>query len=359
MTILDRYLLKYYISALLFTLGAFAAVFIIVDLIEDLDKFIDKQVPVRIIMLFYVYYIPEITKLVLPIAVLMAALFTVGRLSRNLELTAVKASGISLYRFFAPVFLFVTALSIVSFYFNESLVILTNRERWEIDRIYLRRLPPSHFSKRNDIYVQDSPFRTVVVSYFDGSKLTGYDVDILSFADSVITGRVLAREIKRAGDSWFLFGGVERRFSSSDEIMERLPDSAGIELNLAPEDLEGIQVRPEEMNFGELGDFIEKLRRLGGESQMWEVERYQKLSFPFSLIIIIIFGMTLASNQWRGGTAAGVGISIFLCFLYYSINISLGPILGQKGVVPPLLAAWLGNMLFGILAVWAIARLKQ
>lgn len=359
MLILDRYILRRYIFTLLFALISFAAIFIIVDNIENLDKFIDKACPLPIIILFYVYYLPEIIKLVLPVAVLLAGLFTIGQMARHNELTALKSSGISLYRTFAPLFFFICLLSICSFYYNESIVTVSNRRRWEIDRVYLRKLPPSYFTRRNDIYIQDSPNRTIIIGYFDGEKKIGYEVDIISHTASEITERTLAKEIHYEKNGWQLFKGVQRNFAADQETMKVFSQNEDKKLNIEPQDLEGIQIRPEEMNYRELTTFIEKLRRVGGEIDKWQVQRHQKISFPFSFIIIAIFSLTLASSQWRGGTAGGISISLFLCFIYYGLNISLGPILGQKGIFPPLIAAWLGNMLFGILAIWTIARMKQ
>lgn len=359
MLIIDRYVLKRYILTLLFVLCSFTAIFVIVDLVEDLDKFIDTQTPVHIIMLFYVYYLPEIIKLVLPIGVLMAALFSIGQMARHNELIAMKASGANLYRVFLPVFLFAVILSAASFFFNESVVTLANRERWDIDRVYLRKLPASYFTKRNDIYLQDALERTVVIGYFDGEKKIGYDIDVVSYQNAAITERILAKECWFVEGNWIFKNGTRRTFSPGGESLDNFKELATEKLNIEPLDLEGIQIRPEEMNYNELGDYINKLKRLGGEFQNWGVARHQKLSFPFSLIVIVIFGMTLASRQWRGGTATGVGISIFLCFIYYSVNISLGPVLGQRGVVPPVVAAWLANILFGFLAIWAVIRTQR
>lgn len=332
---------------------------VIVDLIENLDKFIDKACPLHIIILFYVYYLPEIIKLVLPIAVLLAGLFTIGQMARHNELTALKSSGISLYRTFISIFFFVCLFSIFSFYYNESIVTLSNRKRWEIDRIYLRKLPPSYFTRRNDIYIQDSPNRTVIIGYFDGEKKIGYDVDIISRTPAAISERTLAKEIHYENNGWQFFNGVRRIFSAAQETIKVFSKSEEQTLNIEPQDLEGIQIRPEEMNYRELSIFIDKLQRLGGETDKWQVQKHQKLSFPFSFIIIAIFSLTLASSQWRGGTAGGISISLFLCFIYYGLNISLGPILGQKGIFPPVIAAWLGNLLFGILAIWTISKMKQ
>ena len=359
MVILDRYVLKNYLLALLFTIISFVTIFVIVDMIEDMDKFIDKQVPVSIIILFYVYYLAEIIKLVLPVAVLMAALFSIGQMARHHELTPIKASGISLYRIFLPILIFVIFLSVFSFYFNESVVTLANRKRWEIDRIYLRKLPPSHFTRRNDIYIQDSPLRTVVMGYYEAEKKTGYDVDIIAHTQAALTERIIAKEIHYKDHGWTLVNGMIRTFSGNDEHFALFDENSNIQLNIEPQDLEGVQIRPEEMSYSELETFIAKLHRLGGETRKWRVEKHQKLSFPFSHIIIVLFGLTLASSQWRGGAAAGVGISIFLCFIYYSINISLGPVIGQKGIVPPAIAAWIGNAFFGILALWTFSKTKR
>ena len=102
MKILDRYLVKQFLQTIAFGLIAFTALFVIIDLMEKMDDFIDQSVPGNIIFEYYIVFVPEIFRLMIPVAVLLACLFTVGKLSTQNELTSIKSSGVSLYRFMTP-----------------------------------------------------------------------------------------------------------------------------------------------------------------------------------------------------------------------------------------------------------------
>ncbi|NCQ17748.1 MAG: LptF/LptG family permease, partial [Ignavibacteria bacterium] len=117
MKIIDRYVVKQFVQTIFFALLAFIAIFVIVDLMENLDDFLDQNVVSQIIFQYYIYFIPEIVKLITPVAVLFAGLFTVGKMSNTNELTAIKAGGVNLYRFMFPLIIVSFLVSMFSIYF--------------------------------------------------------------------------------------------------------------------------------------------------------------------------------------------------------------------------------------------------
>jgi len=104
MTVLDKYVLKKFIINLFISIVAFVMIFLVVDLIENIDKFIDRDAEVSIVFFYYIYYIPYIINLTLPISMLLSCLFTLGSMSQHNEIVAQKSAGISLYRIFTPLF---------------------------------------------------------------------------------------------------------------------------------------------------------------------------------------------------------------------------------------------------------------
>ena len=356
MKIIDKYILKSFLQILIFSITAFILIYIITNLIEKLDDFIDKQVPVKMVILYYIYFIPNIIKEILPVSMLLASLFSISQFARNSELIALKSSGLSLYRILSSIIIFSFCISIISFFYNEIFVTKTNRLKFDIDRIYLLKLPPAGLSKRSNISIQDSENRTLNVGYFDGKKLTAHNINIQNKKRNTITQRVDARRMEWVDDKWILYDGVIRNFTDETEELETFTQSNNISLNAEPKDLGAIQIKPEEMNYSELKSFIEKLKNLGSDTLKWSVHLNQKLSFPFSNFIIVMFGISLASAGWRRGTAKSFGISLLFCFLYYGVNVSLGPILGQSNILPPPLAAWLGNLIFGTFGIISLLR---
>lgn len=359
MKIIDRYILKNFLYILLFSILAFTIIYVTTNLTEKLSDFLDKQISIRIIFLYYIYFIPEIIKEILPVSMLMAALFSISQISKNRELIAMKSSGLSLFRILMPVIIFSLFISTFSFFFNETIVPFTNRLKFDVDRVYLLKLPPAGLTERNNISIQDSDERIINVGYFDGEKLIAYNINVQIKKANTITERIDAKMMGWTNDRWIFYNGVIRKFKNESEEVTISPQITDYLLNIKPDDLSAIQIKPDEMNYMELKNFIKKLNNLGGNTISWRIDLNHKLSFPLSSFIIVLFGISFASRGWRGGTAKGFGISLLICFLYYGINISLGPILGQRNILPPASAAWLGNIIFGGLGIFTFFRARK
>ena len=168
MKIIDRYLLKQFMLTALFALLAFIVLFVVIDMMENLDDFIDRHATVGIVAMYYVYFIPEIVKLVIPVAMLLSALFTTGRFTTYNELTALKSGGMSLYRFMAPALIFALLVSSASVYFTGWVVPLANKKKFEIARVYFQK-NIEYISKAN-MFIQDSKTRILSIGLFDDNR---------------------------------------------------------------------------------------------------------------------------------------------------------------------------------------------
>ncbi|MDH3267792.1 MAG: LptF/LptG family permease, partial [Ignavibacteria bacterium] len=164
MKIIDKYLIHQFLQTVFFSLLAFILIFLVIDAMENLDDFIDQNVPWINILHYYVVFTPEIIKLIIPVAVLFGALFTAGKVSTLSELTAMRASGVSLYRFMAPFVVTALVISFVSLYFGGYIVPMANKTKIYIEQTYLKK---GLSFTGNNIYFQDNKSRIVSISYFD------------------------------------------------------------------------------------------------------------------------------------------------------------------------------------------------
>ena len=146
--------------------------------------------------------------------------------------------------------------------------------------------------------------------------------------------------------------GWERTFSGDREVLRRF-DAMDAPIHLLPEDFARGRERPERMGFRELREYIGRLERLGRPSRRWEVDLHLKLSFPFANLVLVLLGLPLGVG--RRGRVVGFGLSLLISFLYYS-TVRAGQVMGREEVLPPLLSAWLGNILFGGMGVWLFLR---
>src|SRR3970040_1787410 len=153
MKIIDIYLVRQFLQTILFGLLAFTLIFVVIDMVENIDDFIDQNVSTDIILHYYLVFSPEIIKLMTPVSVLFAALFTAGKMTSLSELTAIKASGVSLYRFMIPFLATTLIICFLSIYFAGYVVPDANQTKVNIERKYLNK---GHVFAGSNIFFQDS-----------------------------------------------------------------------------------------------------------------------------------------------------------------------------------------------------------
>jgi len=352
--ILDRYIVRQFVVSFVFGLVAFLLIFVVIDMMEKLDDFIDANADTRVIVEYYLAFLPEIIKLMTPVAVLLAALFVVGRLSGQNELAAMKSSGISLYRLLAPFIIVATLVCGISIYLNGWIVPYANQKKFYIERTYLHR--GGDVTVRYNIVFLEGRTRIVSVNYYDTQSRTATRVSIQEFDSTDVTRLVRRYDAGQmrwiAADpshpdrgNWVLLGGTVRDFAAAGQALtpfDRLPVGT---LTLTPADIEKKQRTPDEMDYADLREFIQNQERAGQDVSRWLVEYHAKVAFPFASVIMVLFGVPFASSRPRTGAALGFGISVAITFTYL-IFMKASQVFGYNGDLNPLLTAWLANLIF-------------
>jgi lipopolysaccharide export system permease protein len=361
MKILDRYIIKQFLLTALFSLVAVTIVFVVIDAMEKLDDFIDKQATLAIIAQYYLFFMPEIIKLIMPVAILLASLFVTARMSTQNELTAMKSSGISLYRTMVPYITVALLISSASVYFNGWIVPVANKKKFAIERTYLKKNVIT--GSGANIYVQDSPTQILSIGYFDNTRNVATRVSIQDFSDTNLT--MVTRRIDAASMSWdttarqwILHKGIRRWFFNGGEQLEEFETQPAGRLHFNAEDLRKKQEQPDEMDYYSLEQFIENQQRAGQDVAKWLVAFYSKTSFPFASVIVVLFGVPFSAMKRRGGVGVQLGISLLICFVYL-IVMKVSQVFGYNGDVDPLLTAWAANIAFLAGAIFVIIRVRK
>ncbi len=360
MKLLDRYLIKQFLQTTFFGILAFTLIFVVVDMMENLDDFIDQNVVGSIILQYYLVFIPEIIRLMLPVSVLFAALFTTGKLSSLNELTAIKAAGISMYRFMLPILTVTLLICIGAIYFSGYVVPLANKNKISIEMNYLKK----NFSfSGSNIFFQDSRSRIVNISYFNEESGQAIRVSIQDFDNNDLTRMTQRIDAMRMSfDStksvWRAFDGSIRKFSAESEEMFRFKETEVKGLNFLPGDLLAKQQKPEEMNLSELNNAIKNRINAGNDPTPLQIEYYSRYAFAMTGLIVVLFGLPLSANNRKGGLALQVGLNILITFIYL-VAMKITQAFGKNGSLNPLLTAWLVNIFFTIGAVLNLMRIKQ
>jgi lipopolysaccharide export system permease protein len=353
---LDRYILGDFLRTFAATALGFPLLVVVIDLTDNADKYLARQIPVDQLALSYLYYIPESLFMVLPAAVLFATVFTINGLTKHSEVTAAKASGISFYRLIFPLALgaaFATGLGLVV----GELVPLGNTRRNEIlgekeARGLNQRYNFAYAAEGGRVY-------KIASANADSGVLRGIELERRGTGSAFPTVVTLANNAQyRAGQGWALRKGTVHVVPDDSTVhsvnFEVMLDR---EFTERPRDLLQNPKAPEEMRREDLGKFIAAMERSGVNVKSQRVERMLRIAIPVTCLIIFLFAAPLATSNQRGGAAFGIGIALATTVLFLML-VQLTKAVGKQGLVNPELAAWIPSLVFGIAGVWLLARVR-
>lgn len=360
MNIIDKYVLRVFISTLVFSMIALYIIFIVVTLMENLDEFIDNSVQLDIIIEYYLSYFPEIIKLLTPVSLLLASLFSIGKLSQTNEITAMKSGGLSLYRLMLPFLIFSIFLSIGQYYFNGNIVPKAIERKKEIEREYLKKNRTT--SSIYDLYFRDSPKKNLSMQFYSSTGKFGRRVLINEFESNnseELTKSIEANNItwNDSLDKWVLKNGIKRDIKNGKIIEIERFDSIDVELNIDHNQLIRLKKEYDEMTFDELEEYIE-LMKIGGKDVSYQLVNYHsERAFPFANIIVILFGIPFASIKRKGGMAVQIAAALTVSFAYL-IFTQVGKQVGLAIELDSLLTGWLANGVFFMLSLIIIYKTR-
>lgn len=325
---------------------AFTVIYITVDVNEEVDTFLDHNAQVIDIIFYYIFKIPWIIVLILPVSILLSTIFSLGRLSQENELTAFIASGTPLVRVAAPILVSAFFISLISIAFGEFVVPRANRKSERIMLVEIeKKKKRDSFRYKHNLHYQGENDRVYVADKYDLQMNVLVNVIIHEYEDASIRRRIDAKKAFWDGEKWVFVDGVVREFVGEKETISTFNRIAMTDLPEKPDDLAKEEIAPEEMNYKELREYIDKVRRSGGPVDKYLVDLYFKFSFPFTNLIFAVIGAALSSAKRKPSLATGFGLTLFISFTYYGI-LRIGQALGHSATIQPLLGAWIGNIIF-------------
>ncbi len=358
MKILDRYLLREFMVYLVLGLAGFIAIFVVVDIIEKADVFLDHNAPFPMIARFYLFRAPEVVVQVQPVALLLATFMALGQLNRFGELTAMRTAGLSLRRILAPVFAVAATGAVGALLIGEYVVPPANRER---DRIYTVQIQDLHREdprERADVTYLGSDGRIFYIRLYDSAARRMQDVSLQVFRSGDLVRRIDAASATWEGDRWVFEKGFLRTFENGAEKAQAFTRMPVAGIAERPEDFAKKTPEPDEMSYRELRAYVSRLRASGARVENYLVDLHLKLAFPLVNFIVVLIGAPLATRMRMQGAALGFGLSVLIAFLYFAF-MRTGQALGHNGALPPYLAAWLGDLVFGVVGVVMMSRAQR
>ncbi len=350
MRTLDRYLLREFTTYLVLGLLGFITIFIVVDVFEKIDVFLDHRAPLGLVFGFYLFRIPEVVTRVLPVALLLATFLALGQLNKFGELTAMRAAGLSLVRILAPVLGLASIAVVGGLALSEMVVPGANRQR---DRIYdeqIQKLQPQDVTERADVTYLGAGGRIFYMRLYLVGERRMHEVSLQEFSKGDLHRRIDAAEASWDGRRWVFSSGYLRTFEQGKEKVEPFKRMAVENIPERPEDFAKESRKPDEMSYPELRSYVERLRASGSRVSNYLVDLHLKLAFPLVNLIVVMIGAPIATRLRMQSAALGFGLSVTISFLYYAF-MRTGQALGHNGALPPYLAAWLGDLVFGAVGV--------
>jgi len=350
--ILDLYVIRKFLGTFFLAIVLILTIVVIFDLSEKIDDFIESGAKMKeIIFDYYLNFIPYFAVLFSSLFAFIAVIYFTSRMAYNTEIIAILSSGMSFRRFLVPYLLSASVIAAMAFFLSDQVIPDANKVKLDFEEAYVRKKPIKF--KTKDFHRQIEPGIYIYLQNYSNVSKVGYNFTIEKFEDGELVSKMFADQIRwdTAVNKW-----QARRYyiRTIDGLKETIVEGRMIDTTLAihPDDFKMRLNIVETMSLRELDDFIDK-QLMQGETNVtaYQIERHNRIAFPFSMFILTLIGVAVSSRKMRGGIGLQIAIGVVISFTYilftqFSKQFAIG------GLLPPMAAVWLPNLFFLIVAIY-------
>lgn len=362
MRILDRYITKTMISTFLCCVFIFLFLYIIVDLFSHLDDILKEKINLSVLVNYYLSFIPLMFTQVSPMACLLSLLYSIGNLSKNNEIIAIRSSGLSIWGITKPLIIFGLLISAVVFMINEHFLPGAQRLNYEIKSEMLKKDLLGQEKEIYNLAVYGQDNRHFFVDIYHPKKQMMQNVIILEHDESQnVVSKTSAKEAYFRKGRWLFRKCIVYYFNREGKLLGEpfYFENKFMHLKDRPADFLRQQQKMMFMNIAQLKDYIQRLSKSGATAVLrnLKVDLYNRFTYPFSSFVIILVGIPFALGaKKRGQVIASIGLCIGISFLYYVFT-QTSIALGKLGLITPFISAILSHAFFIALSIATIRRL--
>jgi lipopolysaccharide export system permease protein len=346
---LDRYILREFLRTYLIIFFSFAALFIVIDVVDNLPRLLRAGASFDLALTYYLLRLPYLIVLTSPVTVLLTGLFMMNGLAKHNESVAIRAAGVSIKRAMLPLFGLGLLISVTVAAVGEYVLPWAESERSVVYNVKIKGEQPEDQMLKARVHYRGKENDFYYFGFFDGYKNTLRVIDLtrIDFNTSQIVERISATSALWDGEKWELFDCEIRRFRDGNQVFSKFYPSTTIPiLNVEPKDFVRITKKTLALNFFELWDYIGRLEKLGEDASREIVDLHMKVAFPLTNLIVIFFFIPIATSNTRSkGRGWVFMLGLLVCFAYL-IVVQISQSFGYNGIIPPVWAAWLPNMFF-------------
>ncbi len=349
-TTLDWYIIRKFLGTYFFAIALILAISIVFDIAEKIDDFMGKEAPLGAIVFdYYLNFIPYFGNLFSSLFVFITVIFFTSKMAARTEIIAILSSGVSFRRLLYPYFLSALFLFLLSVFLSNVVIPPANQTRIDFIHKYVSR---PKYKDQYDMHKQVRPGIFVYMESYNPSTRLGYQFALEQFDGTRLISKFRTNSVEwdSVKEKWHTGPYYIRHYTDSGERIE-----AGLGMDttffLLPEDLAHTDLDIESMNYRQLNDYIAE-QELQGSSTVNSayIEKYNRVAQPFATFILTLIGVSVSSRKERGGMGKHLGLGLGLSFSYilfmrFTTMFSIGSTLS------PLLAVWLPNILFAVVAV--------
>lgn len=352
---LDRYIIRKFLGTFFLSLLLIIVIAVIFDISEKLDDFIEKKAPLSAIVFdYYFNFIPYFANLFSPLFVFIAVIFFTSRMAAQTEIIAILNSGVSFYRMLRPYFIAATLLATLSFYFNGWVIPHANKTRLAFENLYIKN--PVQFKDIN-LHRQLEPGVLMYLQSFNNTDNIGFKFSLEKIKNEKRYYFLNSERI--VWDSTISKWRIENYYVRTiNGLTESLKSGLSFDtvLPIKPSDFRQRLNIVDAMDSPALSEFIEE-QKLQGVSNVntWLVEKYKRVAYPFATFILTLIGVSLSSRKVRGGIGVQLGFGISLSFAFI-LFMQVSTTFANNGALPPIVAVWLPNTVFAIIAIYLLRK---
>ena len=344
---IDFYITKKFLGTFFYAIALIISISVVFDISENLDEFISKEIPGRdIIFDYYMNFIPYFANLFSPLFTFIAVIYFTSKMAYNTEIIAILSSGVSYPRLMRPYLVSAFILGSFSFVLGNYVIPPANKT---LNGFRHKYIDNNRVITERNIHRQIEPGVYIYMQSFNASNV-GYRFTLEKFEGSNLVEKLTADNIRwdKETEKWVINNYWIRKIYPDREEFEKgyRKDTT---LNMVPEDYKLIKNEMENFQTPDLVREIDKMRMRGVNTIEWEIEKHKRVAGPFSAFILTVIGAALASRKIKGGLGLHLGLGLLLSFSYI-LFMQISTVFAISGNTPPIVAVWIPNFLYSIIA---------
>lgn len=359
---IDRYIISKFLSTYIFLIAIIVVIAIIFDYNEKIDKFASSNATwQQVVFDYYLNFVPYFVNLFSPLFVFIAVIFFTSKLADNSEIIAMKSTGMSFKRLLRPYFYSAALIALCTFMLGAYVIPRGNVERVNFENTYIKK--KTDITAVDNVQMQVDTGVVAYITHFDNTNKSGYGFSLDKFVNKKLVSHLTAQSIQYDTLSARRFSWTLRYYTIRTLKGMREEITSGERLDtiiiMEPKDFFYVRGQQETMTVPQLSEFIDRQRLRGAAGiSTFEVEYHKRFAMPFAAFILTLIGVSLSCEKRKGGMGTSIGIGIALSFSYILFQ-TISSTFALNAGLPAMIAVWIPNILFAIIAFVLFRRTPQ